>query len=110
MNLEYIRENGNFFSELPLVGWQSGSLQPFLVLMRSLKVAGCVTESLYSFFFFPHLSLKGPLIVTEELHSLSFETQLCQPGLVIDLEVRLTWFRPGKFYFYFSVFVLDILT
>ncbi|NWR70661.1 STAT1 protein, partial [Centropus unirufus] len=31
-------------------------------------------------------SLKGPLIVTEELHSLSFETQLCQPGLVIDLE------------------------
>ncbi|NXP66498.1 STAT1 protein, partial [Chloropsis cyanopogon] len=38
--------------------------------------------SLKSFFFF----LKGPLIVTEELHSLSFETQLCQPGLVIDLE------------------------
>ncbi|NXF31611.1 STAT1 protein, partial [Nyctibius bracteatus] len=35
------------------------------------------------FFFF---NLKGPLIVTEELHSLSFETQLCQPGLVIDLE------------------------
>ncbi|NXX28652.1 STAT1 protein, partial [Nicator chloris] len=43
---------------------------------------------------FRHLSLKnfllfilkGPLIVTEELHSLSFETQLCQPGLVIDLE------------------------
>lgn len=33
--------------------------------------------------------LKGPLIVTEELHSLSFETQLCQPGLVIDLEVCL---------------------
>ncbi|NXD85704.1 STAT1 protein, partial [Halcyon senegalensis] len=29
---------------------------------------------------------EGPLIVTEELHSLSFETQLCQPGLVIDLE------------------------
>ncbi|MGH0116188.1 UNVERIFIED_CONTAM: hypothetical protein FKN15_000115 [Acipenser sinensis] len=28
----------------------------------------------------------GPLIVTEELHSISFETQLCQPGLVIDLE------------------------
>ncbi|NWY99541.1 STAT1 protein, partial [Loxia curvirostra] len=36
----------------------------------------------FSYFFF----LKGPLIVTEELHSLSFETQLCQPGLVIDLE------------------------
>ncbi|CAN8219180.1 unnamed protein product [Coccothraustes coccothraustes] len=46
---------------------------------------------------FRHLQLKeqkntgsrtneGPLIVTEELHSLSFETQLCQPGLVIDLE------------------------
>ncbi|KAF1666571.1 Signal transducer and activator of transcription 1, partial [Aptenodytes patagonicus] len=32
---------------------------------------------------FRHL---GPLIVTEELHSLSFETQLCQPGLVVDLE------------------------
>ncbi|NWZ84335.1 STAT1 protein, partial [Poecile atricapillus] len=32
------------------------------------------------------LFLSGPLIVTEELHSLSFETQLCQPGLVIDLE------------------------
>ncbi|OXB55165.1 hypothetical protein ASZ78_009172 [Callipepla squamata] len=32
---------------------------------------------------FRHL---GPLIVTEELHSLSFETQLCQPGLVIELE------------------------
>ncbi|MGH0117047.1 UNVERIFIED_CONTAM: hypothetical protein FKN15_028159 [Acipenser sinensis] len=29
---------------------------------------------------------EGPLIVTEELHSISFETQLCQPGLVIDLE------------------------
>ncbi|NXJ06410.1 STAT1 protein, partial [Odontophorus gujanensis] len=35
--------------------------------------------------FFPSSS-KGPLIVTEELHSLSFETQLCQPGLVIELE------------------------
>nr|XP_003478825.3 LOW QUALITY PROTEIN: signal transducer and activator of transcription 1-alpha/beta [Cavia porcellus] len=46
---------------------------------------------------FRHLQLKeqknagnrtneGPLVVTEELHSLSFETQLCQPGLVIDLE------------------------
>ncbi|NXR67985.1 STAT1 protein, partial [Rhadina sibilatrix] len=35
---------------------------------------------------FFHIFLKGPLIVTEELHSLSFETQLCQPGLVIDLE------------------------
>ncbi|NWW38717.1 STAT1 protein, partial [Panurus biarmicus] len=35
---------------------------------------------------FLHVFLKGPLIVTEELHSLSFETQLCQPGLVIDLE------------------------
>ncbi|NXD55121.1 STAT1 protein, partial [Corvus moneduloides] len=35
---------------------------------------------------FPLFFLKGPLIVTEELHSLSFETQLCQPGLVIDLE------------------------
>ncbi|NWX48539.1 STAT1 protein, partial [Steatornis caripensis] len=34
---------------------------------------------------FRHL-VGGPLIVTEELHSLSFETQLCQPGLVIDLE------------------------
>ncbi|NWY31518.1 STAT1 protein, partial [Pheucticus melanocephalus] len=39
--------------------------------------------SLKSFLIF---FLKGPLIVTEELHSLSFETQLCQPGLVIDLE------------------------
>ncbi|NWT84498.1 STAT1 protein, partial [Lanius ludovicianus] len=38
-------------------------------------------KSFPSFFF-----LQGPLIVTEELHSLSFETQLCQPGLVIDLE------------------------
>ncbi|XP_064182681.1 signal transducer and activator of transcription 1-like [Anguilla rostrata] len=47
---------------------------------------------------FRHLQLKeqkaagnrtneGPLIVTEELHSISFETQLCQPDLVIDLEV-----------------------
>ncbi|KAI1899446.1 hypothetical protein AGOR_G00061880 [Albula goreensis] len=47
---------------------------------------------------FRHLQLKeqkaagnrtneGPLIVTEELHSISFETQLCQPGLVIDLEI-----------------------
>ncbi|XP_063788825.1 signal transducer and activator of transcription 1-alpha/beta isoform X2 [Pseudophryne corroboree] len=46
---------------------------------------------------FRHLQLKeqksagnrtneGPLIVTEELHSLSFETQLCQPGVVVDLE------------------------
>uniref|UniRef100_A0A8C9WED1 Signal transducer and activator of transcription n=1 Tax=Scleropages formosus TaxID=113540 RepID=A0A8C9WED1_SCLFO len=46
---------------------------------------------------FRHLQLKeqkaagsrtneGPLIVTEELHSISFETQLCQPGIVIDLE------------------------
>ncbi|NXI40471.1 STAT1 protein, partial [Galbula dea] len=36
--------------------------------------------------FFFCFNSKGPLIVTEELHSLSFETQLCQPGLVIDLE------------------------
>lgn len=46
---------------------------------------------------FRHLQLKeqknagtrtneGPLIVTEELHSLSFETQLCQPGYTVDLE------------------------
>nr|DBA20126.1 TPA: hypothetical protein GDO54_015852 [Pyxicephalus adspersus] len=46
---------------------------------------------------FRHLQLKeqknagnrtneGPLIVTEELHSLSFETQLCHHGYVIDLE------------------------
>ncbi|XP_063286233.1 signal transducer and activator of transcription 1-alpha/beta isoform X2 [Pelobates fuscus] len=46
---------------------------------------------------FRHLQLKeqknagsrtneGPLIVTEELHSLSFETQLCQPGFTVDLE------------------------
>ncbi|NXM12331.1 STAT1 protein, partial [Ploceus nigricollis] len=44
-------------------------------------VGGWNFQSLKSFIF-----LKGPLIVTEELHSLSFETQLCQPGLVIDLE------------------------
>ncbi|XP_075036094.1 signal transducer and activator of transcription 1-alpha/beta isoform X2 [Mixophyes fleayi] len=52
---------------------------------------GCIAAE------FRHLQLKeqknagsrtneGPLIVTEELHSLSFETQLCQPGLVVDLE------------------------
>uniref|UniRef100_A0A673YG21 Signal transducer and activator of transcription n=1 Tax=Salmo trutta TaxID=8032 RepID=A0A673YG21_SALTR len=46
---------------------------------------------------FRHLQLKeqkvtgnrsneGPLIVTEELHSISFETQLCQPGLQVELE------------------------
>lgn len=46
---------------------------------------------------FRHLQLKeqknagnrtneGPLIVTEELHSLSFTTELCQPNLVIDIE------------------------
>uniref|UniRef100_A0A4W5NUB0 Signal transducer and activator of transcription n=1 Tax=Hucho hucho TaxID=62062 RepID=A0A4W5NUB0_9TELE len=32
---------------------------------------------------FRHL---GPLIVMEELHSISFETQLCQPGLQVELE------------------------
>ncbi|KAG9349179.1 hypothetical protein JZ751_029503 [Albula glossodonta] len=31
---------------------------------------------------------EGPMIVTEELHSLTFETQLCQPELVIDLEIH----------------------
>ncbi|NXY19904.1 STAT1 protein, partial [Atrichornis clamosus] len=36
--------------------------------------------------FLSFIDPAGPLIVTEELHSLSFETQLCQPGLVIDLE------------------------
>ncbi|XP_018599341.1 signal transducer and activator of transcription 1-like isoform X1 [Scleropages formosus] len=47
---------------------------------------------------FRHLQLKdckaagirtneGPLIVTEELHSISFETRLCQPGLTVDLEI-----------------------
>ncbi|XP_066433215.1 signal transducer and activator of transcription 1-alpha/beta-like isoform X2 [Eleutherodactylus coqui] len=41
--------------------------------LKEQKNAGCRTN-------------EGPLIVTEELHSLSFETQLCQPGLVIDLE------------------------
>ncbi|XP_020309715.1 signal transducer and activator of transcription 1-alpha/beta [Oncorhynchus kisutch] len=46
---------------------------------------------------FRHLQLKeqkatgnrtndGPLIVTEELHSISFETQLTQPGLQVNLE------------------------
>ncbi|NXB09094.1 STAT1 protein, partial [Cnemophilus loriae] len=46
-------------------------------------VGGWNFQSLKSFLL---CFLKGPLIVTEELHSLSFETQLCQPGLVIDLE------------------------
>ncbi|KAM3917044.1 signal transducer and activator of transcription 1-alpha/beta [Leptodactylus fuscus] len=41
--------------------------------LKEQKNAGCRTN-------------EGPLIVTEELHSLSFETQLCQPGLVVDLE------------------------
>lgn len=36
------------------------------------------------------VSTQGPLIVTEELHSISFETQLCQPGLQVELEVRTT--------------------
>jgi len=45
--------------------------------------------SLFPISFFYYYFLQGPLIVTEELHSLSFETQLCQPGLVIDLEVCL---------------------
>ncbi|KAJ8403523.1 hypothetical protein AAFF_G00352950 [Aldrovandia affinis] len=34
-----------------------------------------------------HRTSEGPLIVTEELHSISFETQLSQQGLVIDLEI-----------------------
>ncbi|XP_073414265.1 signal transducer and activator of transcription 1-alpha/beta isoform X1 [Dendrobates tinctorius] len=41
--------------------------------LKEQKNAGCRTN-------------EGPLIVTEELHSLSFETQLCQPGLVVELE------------------------
>ncbi|XP_072435075.1 signal transducer and activator of transcription 1-alpha/beta-like isoform X1 [Chiloscyllium punctatum] len=47
---------------------------------------------------FRHLQLKeqknagsrtteGPLIVTEELHSISFETQFCHQNLIIDLEI-----------------------
>nr|XP_023665878.1 signal transducer and activator of transcription 1-alpha/beta-like isoform X1 [Paramormyrops kingsleyae] len=32
-------------------------------------------------------SSEGPLIVTEELHSISFETKLCQPGLDVELEI-----------------------
>lgn len=72
------------------------------MLSSFLLIAGSVNESLYSFFF-SIFFFKGPLIVTEELHSLSFETQLCQPGLVIDLEVRLTCSRNGKLYFYFKL-------
>ncbi|XP_055493602.1 signal transducer and activator of transcription 4-like [Leucoraja erinacea] len=33
-----------------------------------------------------HLSSQGPLIVTEELHSINFETQFCHQDLIIDLE------------------------
>ncbi|NWI89073.1 STAT1 protein, partial [Pitta sordida] len=53
----------------------------FLLLIQPFNFVGreCAPELFFLF-------LKGPLIVTEELHSLSFETQLCQPGLVIDLE------------------------
>uniref|UniRef100_A0A8C7GEV5 Signal transducer and activator of transcription n=1 Tax=Oncorhynchus kisutch TaxID=8019 RepID=A0A8C7GEV5_ONCKI len=40
---------------------------------RHLKACVCV-------------STQGPLIVTEELHSISFETQLTQPGLQVNLE------------------------
>ncbi|NXW90616.1 STAT1 protein, partial [Alopecoenas beccarii] len=78
---------------------------PILILFRKFNILGTNTKvmnmeestngSLAA--EFRHLQLKeqknagnrtneGPLIVTEELHSLSFETQLCQPGLVIDLE------------------------
>lgn len=46
-----------------------------------------------------HVSFQGPLIVTEELHSLSFESelQLNQSGLNIKLEVtqRFTSTRLG---------------
>lgn len=66
------------------------------MLSRLLKIAWvshCIA-------FVSLFSVKGPLIVTEELHSLSFETQLCQPGLVIDLEVRLTCSKYGKLYLF----------
>ena len=36
---------------------------------------------------------QGPHMVTEELHSISFETQVCLYGLTINLEVSI----PARF-------------
>lgn len=62
-----------------------GQKRDFPMVKHQSFTLGIFNPSKIFFLFF----LKGPLIVTEELHSLSFETQLCQPGLVIDLEVSL---------------------
>ena len=70
-------KNLSFFLNPPCAKWSKLSevlsWQFSSVTKRGLKNAGNRTN-------------EGPLIVTEELHSLSFETQLCQPGLVIELE------------------------
>lgn len=39
------------------------------------------------FFALSYPTLQGPQIVTEELHSISFETRVCLYGLTLDLEV-----------------------
>ena len=89
-------------SELQLVRFRLSA-----ACCKKCLVGSCKLQDQWMNRYIPFVSLfssKGPLIVTEELHSLSFETQLCQPGLAIDLDVRLTCSRCGKLYFYFKLF------
>uniref|UniRef100_A0A4W3JXZ9 Signal transducer and activator of transcription n=1 Tax=Callorhinchus milii TaxID=7868 RepID=A0A4W3JXZ9_CALMI len=51
----------------------------------SVEFRHLVKTALYPYVFSCFI-LQGPLIVTEELHSINFETQFCHQDLTIDLE------------------------
>uniref|UniRef100_A0A8C9W3Q6 Signal transducer and activator of transcription n=1 Tax=Scleropages formosus TaxID=113540 RepID=A0A8C9W3Q6_SCLFO len=77
--------------------WSTVSTEAFFILTNNTKVMdveessnGCLSVEFrhlqLSNLYTPALSSQGPLTVTEELHSLSFEAQLSIQGLNIDLE------------------------
>lgn len=53
------------------------------VCQDSVKYQACICS------FIIYLFSQGPHMVTEELHSISFETQVCLYGLTINLEVSI---------------------
>nr|QKV51339.1 STAT1a [Anguilla japonica] len=92
-----LRVKASFDKDVPEKNKLKG-FRKFNILGTSTKVMNMEESNGSLAAEFRHLQLKeqkaagnrtneGPLIVTEELHSISFETQLCQPGLIIDLEI-----------------------
>jgi len=72
----------------------------------SSRIAKSAKRQLCAHSCVPCLLPQGPHMVTEELHSISFETQVCLYGLTINLEVStLAGFSGAKIKSLFQQFM-----